>query len=614
MNRKEKENSLVMRFCFILLLTMTFLVSTSGISLAEDKPSWKQHKPWMEWGEAYWPTKPVRGGYFRTASSAYVGNMNPNHWPINDWGIIMHYYEGLTATDAKFRQRNAWLLDRWEFTDPLTVVMVLKKGITFHDGAVFNAKGLKYQYDWMKDKKNGCWTRSMLDRFKSVEVVDEYTLKWTTYKPWGSFPVGFFGFVISPKALEKDYALKETEKLKKRVQLRKKKLAKYEKKAAKLAATGGAKHKNAESKVNKTRKIIVELEAKYKKAAVMSKGHISTDLMPVGTGRYILEEARPGNYIKSKRNPNWWFGQSIGHPDMPYFDGRIVMIIPDPATRLANLRAGKIDALGIEKSFHRLIKDDPKYKVFVNPINFTIGLNFNQKSKAIGDIRVRKAISHAIDRRALIHGTQFGLGRNASCVFPGDHWAHNPALKPVSHDPKLSKKLLAEAGYANGLSIKGYTLNDAGSQAMSVAVKAMLAKVGVEWKVQALELAAWTDKYRNLDYDLNHIIYPFIEDPDLTLNYSFHPTGAFNFGRNHNVPVIRLIEAGRTELDFEKRTAIYHEMEKLLYENYEDIWLWWGTQVTAYQNKVMGYNHEMRKKFGQLYEWSHPLWFKDGRP
>jgi len=65
---------------------------------------------------------------------------------------------------------------------------------------------------------------------------------------------------------------------------------------------------------------------------------------------------------------------------------------------------------------------------------------------------VRKAISHALDRKALIHGTVFGLGRIASCMYPGDHWTHNPNLKPVSYDPELS----AEAGYPNGLTVKGY--------------------------------------------------------------------------------------------------------------------------------------------------------------
>ncbi len=74
------------------------------------------------------------------------------------------------------------------------------------------------------------------------------------------------------------------------------------------------------------------------------------DVQPQGTGPFMLEEASPGNFVKLKRNPNWWFAKASGNPDMPYFDGILVTIIPDPAVRLANLRAGKIDVLVLDKS------------------------------------------------------------------------------------------------------------------------------------------------------------------------------------------------------------------------------------------------------------------------
>ena len=86
-------------------------------------------------------------------------------------------------------------------------------------------------------------------------------------------------------------------------------------------------------------------------------------------------------------------------------------------------------------------------------------MRFNTQKGPCKDIRVRKAISHAIDRKALIAGVNFGLGRPASSLFPPDHWCHNPTLKPVTYDPALSKKLLAQAGYKDGLTVKGYMFN-----------------------------------------------------------------------------------------------------------------------------------------------------------
>ena len=116
-------------------------------------------------------------------------------------------------------------------------------------------------------------------------------------------------------------------------------------------------------------------------------------------------------------------------------------------------------------------------------------MRFNHKGPC-KDLRVRKAISHALDRKALIAGVLFGLGDPASCVFPYQHWAHNPNLKPVSYDAALSKKLLAEAGYKNGLTIKEYMLVESASVTLAEAIKNMLAKVGITWNVEILDPAA----------------------------------------------------------------------------------------------------------------------------
>ncbi|MCP4753030.1 MAG: hypothetical protein GY866_19250 [Proteobacteria bacterium] len=74
-----------------------------------------------------------------------------------------------------------------------------------------------------------------------------------------------------------------------------------------------------------------------------------------------------------------------------------------------------------------------------------------------------------------------------------------------------------------------------------------------------------------------------------------------------------MIESGGKESDWKKRTEMYHEMEKAIYENYEDVWLWWRTSVEAYRKNVHGWNADMYVKYGALYARSHLLWFKDGR-
>ncbi|MBW2090598.1 MAG: ABC transporter substrate-binding protein, partial [Deltaproteobacteria bacterium] len=448
------------RILVCLAISLVFVIGPVTITRAKEG---EKYPTWKMWGEKYWPTKPVRGGYMKRAAVRHVGMMNPNHWPVNDWVVLATIYEKLVARDGTYQANIPWLAKSWEFLDPVTVVMKLREGVTFHDGSKFSAETVKYQLDWIRDKKNGAWPRAYLRNLKSTEVLDKHTIKWTFKNPWGAFlgslPAGIPGWQLSAKALAGDSALRD--------------LKSIEKKAARARKKADALKKKAETGTEKDKKTAARAEVKAvklgKKAAAAAKaaeGAKNMDTNPVGTASFMFEESRPGNYVKLKRNPNWWFAKYSGHPDMPYLDGIITIIIPDPAVQLANLRSGKIDVMGVDKSSYALIKNDPNLYVHLTPGNHLAGLAFNHARGPCQDIRVRKAVSHAIDRKALIAGTQFGLGRIASCGFPDDHWAHNPNLKPVSYDPELSKRLLAEAGYPKGLTLNGFM----GNTPMSISI------------------------------------------------------------------------------------------------------------------------------------------------
>ncbi|MCP4754001.1 MAG: ABC transporter substrate-binding protein [Proteobacteria bacterium] len=595
----------------LLLLFLTFsmvMPVMAGPGLKTPQWKWTKEAPkpeWWVWGDTYFKGQPARGGVLQMASLRYVGYMNPNHWPVNDWQVIANVYEGRFNFNGEYKQRNPWLAESWEFVSPTVVLVKFKEGITYHDGTELTAKTVKYLFEWIKDPKNGCWTRGTLSKFKSLEVADKYTIKWTTYKPWASFPVGFFGFLISAKALETDVLLKKSKQLTAQAKRFRKKADKAAKKAGR-SAKAAAKAKKAEKKAAK-------LEKQATKLAAEMIGKKSTDVHPVGTGAFMFDSALPGNWIKLKRNPNWWFGRSIGNTEMPYFDGIRTTVIPDPAIQLANLRAGKIDNMPINKAQYAMIKRDPRINVHVFPDNSTETLIFNHAKGPFRDIRVRKAISHAIDRKALIYGTQFGLARIASCIYPDDHWAHNPKLKPVSYDPELSKKLLAEAGYAKGLTLTGFMTSDPANQTKSIAIKQMLSKIGVDWKVQALEPAAINDKLQNLEFDMGGRYEWYIQDPGPQVRKNYHPEGAFNHGRSNNKKLIGLIEAGAIELDEAKRQQIYFEIEEELHRNYEDVWLYWETAVLAHREELQGFNLDMFLKGRHWYVNTHPMWFKDGR-
>ncbi|MCP4628456.1 MAG: ABC transporter substrate-binding protein [bacterium] len=569
---------------------------------------------WKEFGKSYWPEGPVRGGIYKTAFVKYVGMLNPNHWPVNDFATLNNIYERQVLRDGQYQSSIPFLAESWQFITPVVVVSKLRQGVKFHDGSELTAHTVKYQIDWVLDRKNGCWTRSYLSLLKSVEVVDEYTLKCHLKKPWAVFAsgvlAGFPGRPISARALKNDVKLRELSRIKGRIFRAQKKVAKAQKKVEKAPSSKKGK---ARKKLQSAQKKAAKLEKQLEKLKKTTAGTVSTDRHGVGTGPFMVEEGRPGNYLLLKRNPNWWFARHVGRPEMPYFDKMQVMVIPDPAIQLANLRAGRIHAMNINKSMVHMVKNECKFTIHSFPFNGMAGLRFNLAKGSTQDIRIRKAVSHAIDRKAIIAGTQFGMARIASAMFPEDHWCHNPDLEPVAYNPELSKKLLAEAGHPDGLTLKGFAVNHAEASNLSVAVRGMLKKVGINWKVDMLDTAAATSRMRNLEYELSVGGYNWIWDSDLMVTNLYHPDGGFNSGRSNNAEAIKLIEAGKIEVKDEKRQKIYQKLEEVLYNNYEDVWLYWQVIVVAYNKKVQGWNNDMFLKYREGYQFTHPLWFKNGK-
>ncbi|MBW1711231.1 MAG: hypothetical protein JRJ73_15375 [Deltaproteobacteria bacterium] len=109
----------------------------------------------------------------------------------------------------------------------------------------------------------------------------------------------------------------------------------------------------------------------------------------------------------------------------------------------------------------------------------------------------------------------------------------------------------------------------------------MLKQVGVDWQVEFLDSAAISDRIKNVEYDFAGGGWTWIWDPDLMATGLFMPEGGFNYGRSNNKEAQELILKGRAEVDLRKRQKIYQEVERLIYENHEDAWLWWNVSVSA---------------------------------
>jgi ABC-type transport system substrate-binding protein len=591
----------------VLLIVLVISLSVVGQSLVFAAEG-AARKPWEIWN--YDKEKPVRGGTYVIASTTEVGLFNANHWPVMDWVSILFFWDPLFISDATKRS-HPFLVESLEYTDNLTAVMKLKQGVRFHDGVDSDALAFKTQIEYIKDKANGCWSRSMMKNIESVEILDKHTIKLKFTGPWTGF-IGAMqdppGWMISPKALKGDVLVKQVKKLTKKVKIAKKKANKAKKKSGKGDAA-------ADKKAEKLAEKALALAEELKIAEVKAKGLVSTDHKPVGTGKWIFDEYRPGNILKVKRNPDWWYGKAVGHPEMPYFDKRTTLVIPDISVQLANLRAGKIHEMsGLDKSLFEKAKKNPKLSVSARPSSQTYVLRINHNKEALKDVRVRRAISLAVDRKALVHGLFYGLADPAVSFMPHDHWARNKTMAHWEYNPEKARALLKEAGYEKGLTLnQGVVLDYMGLATLAEPIKAMLANIGITWKTQMLTMAAASDRVRNLEYDLFTDTWG-VHDPQTYLTRIYHPNGASNSGRINHEKITSLIDTASTELDEGKRKQIYKSIDKLLYDEVIDIYLVYDYAITAMRSNVLGYDNEMAGRWGYLYNITHPLWFKDGKP
>ncbi len=166
----------------------------------------------------------------------------------------------------------------------------------------------------------------------------------------------------------------------------------------------------------------------------------------VGTGPFTFVEWVESDHITVKANPDYWGGA-------PKIDEVIWRVIPDASARYLALQAGDIQGMeqATPEDFEAAQLDPNLQVLFKAPLN-TVYLAFNYKIKELQDPKVREAIAHAINKPALVEAFWGASGQVAKTLIPSSMWGFNDAIQDWTYDPELSKQLLTEAGYPDGLS------------------------------------------------------------------------------------------------------------------------------------------------------------------
>ena len=169
---------------------------------------------------------------------------------------------------------------------------------------------------------------------------------------------------------------------------------------------------------------------------------------PVGTGPFAFESWERGDRVVLRRNPDYW------DPRYPLIDRLVFSFIPMDR-QVDALLAGKVDIVTSLQGTRTLeVQRSSSTKVLKKPTLYTMAANFNTRRPPLNDVRVRRAINHAVDRSDLIRYDLHGNGIAIGTLSLDGETGHDDSLPPYAFDPKLSKKLLRDAGFSGGFRLK----------------------------------------------------------------------------------------------------------------------------------------------------------------
>jgi peptide/nickel transport system substrate-binding protein len=451
----------------------------------------------------------------RIGVAADVTSMDPhavNIAPNNNIG--WHVFDALVHVDANARIVPG-LAVSWKATDPTTWEFRLRRDVRFHDGSPLTADDVLFSLERAEKLPNGQYA-SFVQRLIERTAVDAYTVRVKTATPYAMVPSDLNSvFIVSRKA-----------------------------------------------------------------AAGASTEDFNSGKAMVGTGPFRFGRFARADRVELQKNPGYWGGA-------PTWDRVVFRIIPSDPARIAALLAGDVDVIeNIPTPDLARLRGDKRFGLSQKVSWRTIFFHLDQhrdrspfvtdKSgkpldrNPLRDARVRLALSKAIDRQAIVQRVMENAALPAANIVSPPVFGHVAALKPEAYDLPGAKKLLAEAGYPEGFALTVHAPNNryVNDERIAQAVAQMLARAGIQTRVEALPINAYLPRARNGDFSFAMLGWGSFSGDLALRSLLATPTpekgyGAWNWSRYSNPKVDGLLDQGFATADEKKREAIAREAATL---------------------------------------------------
>lgn len=449
----------------------------------------------------------------------------------------LHMFEPLLMQDQN-QQLHPRLATSWKNLDDHTWEFKLREGVKFHDGTPFTAEDVKFSVWRLVNIPNSDLPfQVMVKPISEVVIKSPHLVHIKTHEPHPLLPRDVSGFPIVCKKIAE---------------------------------------KNMESQNWKTPDVVV------------------------GTGPYKFVEFVPGERIVYVRNEDYW-----GEKDP--WEKVTVKLIDKPAARLAALLAGDVDIINdVPSEDLNRLKSNRDISIWrcvstrimhlcldsyrEEPLHIWDNSGKPMKKNPLRDPRVRKAISLAIDRDAIVEHVMEGVGIPAGQVIPEGFSGYNPALKAPKQDLEQAKALLKEAGYPDGFQMQFETSTGRyfNSPEVGQAIGQMLTQAGIKTKVIVTPWVVFSPKGRKYEYTVGSWGWGSdTGEAGNSLKAMFHSvdsktgSGTTNRGRYSNWAVDTAIDLAIQTMDENLRERRLQDAAAVAVSDYGDIPLYFQVNIWA---------------------------------
>ena len=432
------------------------------------------------------------------ASDSEPENVSPYHNNLREGVIIArHVFDNLIYRDPKTGKYQPQLATEWKWTDPQTLDLTIRKGVTFHNGDPLTADDVVFTLNYVVSPEAKVVTKQNVDWIKSAEKIGDDKVRIHLVGP---FPAAI-EYLAGPVPIYPEKYFK------------------------KVGIDGFAK-------------------------------------APVGSGPYKVTAVTLGKGVTMEKNTNYWKGSPLGQPSI----GKLVFrVIPDAETRLAELMTGGVDWIWrVPEDQAKQLKTAPNISVLSAE---TMRVGFLQFD-AVGntpfkDVRVRQAVAYAIDRKAMIDNLVGGGSRIMhSACFIDQFGCTDKGVPTYSYDPAKAKKLLAEAGYANGFTTDMVAYRE---REYAEAVIGYLAAVGIKVNLNYLKYAAMRTLIREGKAPIAFQTWGSFSVADASAFTGVYFKGSAD-DMTHDAEVGKVLAEADTAVDTDKRLSLYQQALKTIAE------------------------------------------------